>query len=121
MAAVIAPRLEWHLPEPIVEPPRFAGFAAPVATLLARRGFRTDDEVARFLEAGVGTMHPIALMADAEAALDRIDHAIAGGEQIAICSPPAIAWSMRSSAASASAINAIGCIVPTPASRKRAK
>jgi len=84
MAAVIAPRLEWHLPEPIVDPPRFAGFTAPVATLLARRGFRTDDEVGRFLEAGAGTMHPIALMADAEAALDRIDHAIAAGEQIAI-------------------------------------
>jgi len=84
MAAVIAPRLEWHLPEPIVDPPRFAGFTAPVATLLARRGFRTDDEVWRFLEAGAGTMHPIALMADAEAALDRIDHAIAAGEQIAI-------------------------------------
>jgi single-stranded-DNA-specific exonuclease len=84
MAAVIAPRLEWHLPEPIVDPPRFAGFTAPVATLLARRGFQTDDEVECFLEAGAGTMHPIALMADAEAALDRIDLAIAAGEQIAI-------------------------------------
>ena len=84
MAAVIAPRLEWHLPEPIVDPPRFAGFTAPVATLLARRGFQTDDEVGRFLAAGAETMHPIALMADAEAALDRIDLAIAAGEQIAI-------------------------------------
>src|SRR5207245_6559567 len=85
MAAVIAPRLEWHLPEPIVDPPKFAGFTAPVATLLARRGFQTDDEVRRFLEAGVGTMHPIALMADAEAALDRIDHAIATDAQIGTC------------------------------------
>ena len=84
MAAVIAPRLEWHLPEPIVDPPRFAGFTAPVATLLARRGFRTDDEVGRFLEAGTGTMHPIGLMADAEAALDRIDQAMVAREQIAI-------------------------------------
>jgi len=84
MAAVIAPRLEWHLPEPIVDPPKFAGFTAPVATLLARRGFQTDDDVGRFLEAGAGTMHPIALMADAEVALDCIDHAIATGERIAI-------------------------------------
>src|SRR5438309_9558055 len=84
MAAVIAPRLEWHLPEPIVDPPRFAGFTAPVATLLARRGFRTDGEVGRFLEAGTGTMHPIGLMADAEAALDRIDQAMVAREQIAI-------------------------------------
>jgi len=84
MAAVIAPRLDWLLPEPIVDPPTFTGFAAPVATLLARRGYKTDDELVRFLTAGAETMHPIALMADAEAALDRIDRAIAAGERIAI-------------------------------------
>jgi single-stranded-DNA-specific exonuclease len=84
MAAVIAPRLEWLLPEPILDPPTLTGFAAPVATLLARRSLRTDDEVARFLNAGAVTMHPIALMADAEAALDRIEGAIAHGQRIAI-------------------------------------
>jgi single-stranded-DNA-specific exonuclease len=84
MAAVIAPRLEWRLPEPVFDPPSFAGFSAPVATLLARRGIRTDDELARFLAAGEETMHPVSLMADAELALDRIDQAIARGERIAI-------------------------------------
>jgi single-stranded-DNA-specific exonuclease len=84
MAAVIEPRLEWLLPEPILDPPSFAGFTAPVATLLARRGFQTDDELARFLSAGAATMHPISLMADADAALDRVDRAIASGEGIAI-------------------------------------
>jgi len=84
MAAVIAPRLEWLLPEPIVDAPTFIGFTAPVATLLARRGFQTDDQLARFLGADAGTMHPIALMADAEAALDRIDRAMSTGERIAI-------------------------------------
>lgn len=84
MAAVIAPRLEWFLPEPILDPPAFSGFAAPVATLLARRGFRTDEEVDRFLNAGLTTMHPVSLMADAELALDRLDAALARGERIAI-------------------------------------
>jgi single-stranded-DNA-specific exonuclease len=84
MAAVIGPRLEWRLPEPLVDPPSFTGFTAPVATLLARRGIRTDDELGRFLTAGAETMHPISQMADAELALDRIDQAIATGESIAI-------------------------------------
>src|SRR5689334_13855027 len=84
MAAVIGPRLEWRLPEPVFDPPSFAGFGVPVATLLARRGFRTDEDLARFLGAGLETMHPISLMADAERALDRIDRAIAEGERIAI-------------------------------------
>jgi single-stranded-DNA-specific exonuclease len=84
MAAVIAPRLEWLLPEPILDPPTFPGFAAPVATLLARRGLRTQDELVRFLAAGTATMHPIALMTDAETALDRIERAIADGDRIAI-------------------------------------
>src|SRR5437870_6760939 len=84
MAAVIVPRLEWLLPEPILDPPTFAGFEAPVATLLARRGLRTQEEVARFLDAGIATMHPIVLMTDAETALDRIERAIAQGDRIAI-------------------------------------
>ena len=84
MAAVIVPRLAWLLPGPILDPPTFSGFGAPVATLLARRGFGTQEELARFLEAGTATMHPIALMADAEAALDRIERAIAEGDRIAI-------------------------------------
>ncbi len=84
MAAVIVPRLEWLLPEPILDPPTFPGFAAPVATLLARRGFRTQDDLVRFLGAGTATMHPISLMTDAEAALDRIERAIVEGDRIAI-------------------------------------
>jgi len=84
MAAMIAPRLEWLLPEPLFDPPTFSGFTAPVATLLARRGFQTDEDLARFLDAGATTMHPISLMADAEAALDRIDRAIGSDERIAI-------------------------------------
>ena len=81
---MIEPRLVWRLPEPILDPPTFRGFTAPVATLLARRGFHTDDELARFLTAGAATMHPISLMADAGRALDRIDRAIASDERIAI-------------------------------------
>src|SRR4029077_8993505 len=84
MSGVIGPRLEWRLPEPLVDPLIFTGFGAPVATLLARRGIRTEDELARFLAAGAETMHPVSLMADAELALDRIDQAIAMGERIAI-------------------------------------
>lgn len=81
---MIAPRLEWLLPEPIADPPQFAGFGAPISTLLARRGFQTDDQLRLFLEAGAGTMHPVALMADADRALDRIEAAIQVGERIAI-------------------------------------
>jgi hypothetical protein len=81
---VIAPRLEWLLPEPILDPPAFPGFDAPVATLLARRGITTSDQLARFLHAGEAALHPISSMADAEAALDRIEQAVDGGEQIAI-------------------------------------
>src|SRR6476620_9222336 len=84
MAAVIGPRLEWRLPEPVVDPPSFTGFTAPVANLLVRRGIETDDDLVRFLAAGLETMHPISQMADAERALDRIDQAIAASERIAI-------------------------------------
>jgi single-stranded-DNA-specific exonuclease len=84
MAAVIEPRLDWLLPEPILDPPALAGFDAPVATLLARRGIRNQASLDHFLAAGLATMHPIGLMADAEGALDRLDRAIAAGEPIAI-------------------------------------
>ena len=84
MAVVIAPRLEWLLPEPVPDPPAFSGFGRPVATLLARRGFRGDEDLGRFLSAGAGALHDLSRMADAERALDRIDAAIAGGERIAI-------------------------------------
>src|SRR5438477_12599651 len=84
MAAVIVPRLEWLLPEPILDPPTFAGFEAPVATLLARRGLRTQEEVARFLDAGIATMHPIVLMTDAETAPERIERAAAACDRIAV-------------------------------------
>jgi single-stranded-DNA-specific exonuclease len=81
---VILPRLEWLLPEPIPEPPAFVGFARPVATLLARRGFADDAQLDRFLHAGGSSLHDISLMTDADLALDRIEHAIEAGERIAI-------------------------------------
>ncbi len=81
---MIAPRLDWLLPEPVVDPPTFRGFGRPVATLLARRGFRDDAQLIAFLEAGVGALHDLSRMADADRALDRIDLAIARGERIAI-------------------------------------
>jgi single-stranded-DNA-specific exonuclease len=83
---VIAPRLEWILPDPIPNPPDFAtfGFDVPVATLLARRGISTADRLTRFLDAGPDALHPLSLMADADVALDRIEAAVDNGEGIAI-------------------------------------
>ncbi|MGQ0607874.1 MAG: single-stranded-DNA-specific exonuclease RecJ [Chloroflexota bacterium] len=81
---MIAPRLEWLLPEPLAEPPAFAGFGRPVSTLLARRGFMDDTGLRAFLQAGGGALHDLSRMADAERALDRIDAALASGERIAI-------------------------------------
>ncbi len=81
---MIAPRLDWLLPEPFLDPPAFEGFGRPVATLLARRGFRDDPGLRAFLEAGAGAFHDLSRMADAERALDRIDAAIAAGQTIAI-------------------------------------
>jgi single-stranded-DNA-specific exonuclease len=81
---VIAPRLEWLLPEPLLEPPAFAGFGRPVATLLGRRGFRDDAGLSAFLEAGEAALHDVSLMADADVALARIERALAEGERIAI-------------------------------------
>ncbi len=81
---VIAPRLEWLLPEPVVEPPAFTGFGLPVSTLLARRGFRDDATLQAFLQAGAGALHDLSRMADADRALDRIDEALQAGERIAI-------------------------------------
>jgi hypothetical protein len=81
---VIVPRLEWLLPEPFPEPPSLAGFGRPVATLLARRGFRDDAQLSAFLLAGEGSLHDVSLMADADVALDRIERAIEAGERIAI-------------------------------------
>ncbi len=83
MTGVIAPRLEWLLPEPVVAPV-LPGFGAPVATLLARRGIREPTALERFLSASEATLHPVALMADAEPALGRIERAVAAGERIAI-------------------------------------
>ena len=81
---VIPPRLEWLLPEPRFDPPLFAGFGLPVATLLARRGFSGDVDLQRFLQAGEESLHDTSLMADADAALDRVELAIARGQRIAI-------------------------------------
>ena len=81
---MIFPRLEWLLPEPFPEPPPFAGFGRPVATLLARRGFRDDEQLGLFLRAGEASLHDISLMADADVALGRIERAMETGERIAI-------------------------------------
>ena len=81
---MIVPSLEWVLPDPVPEPPSFAGFGPPVSTLLARRGFRDDGQLAAFLGAGAGALHDLSRMADADRALDRIDAAVANGERIAI-------------------------------------
>ena len=56
---MILPRLEWLLPEPFPDPPPFAGFGRPVATLLARRGFRDDEQLDRFLHAGEASLHDV--------------------------------------------------------------
>jgi single-stranded-DNA-specific exonuclease len=84
MDAVIVPSLEWLLPEPVPDPPAFGGFGRPVSTLLARRGFRDDEQLQRFLSAGAGALHDLTRMADARVALDRIDAALEEGERIAI-------------------------------------
>ncbi len=84
MAAVIVPSLEWLLPEPVAEPPTFTGFGRPVCTLLARRGFTSDDQLRRFLDAGAGALHDVSRMADADRAIERIEAAVANAERIAI-------------------------------------
>ncbi|MDQ2674046.1 MAG: single-stranded-DNA-specific exonuclease RecJ [Chloroflexota bacterium] len=81
---MIVPSLEWLLPEPVPDPPAFAGFGRPVATLLARRGFTDDDGLQRFLQAGAGALHDLSRMADADRALQRIRAAVDAGERIAI-------------------------------------
>ena len=81
---MIGPRLEWHLPEPLLDPPAFAGFGRPVATLLGRRGFRDDAQLTAFLEAGMAELHDASLMADADVALRRLERALDAGERIAI-------------------------------------
>ncbi|MDQ2940948.1 MAG: single-stranded-DNA-specific exonuclease RecJ [Chloroflexota bacterium] len=81
---MISPRLEWLLPEPWLDPPAFAGFGPPVATVLARRGFLNDAQLDRFLNAGLEALHDVSVMADASVALDRIDAAIGAGDRIAI-------------------------------------
>lgn len=81
---MIGPRLEWRLPEPLLDPPAFTGFGRPVATLLARRGFRDDAQLAAFLHGGEAALHDISLMADADVALDRLERALDHGERIAI-------------------------------------
>ena len=72
------------LPAPLSEPPAFTGFGRPVATLLARRGFRGDDDLRGFLAAGAGSLHDPLRMADAAVALERVERAIDAGERIAI-------------------------------------
>lgn len=81
---MIAPRQNWILPEPFPDPPSFTGFGRPVATLLARRGFRDDAGLRAFLNAGADALHDVFLMADADAALDRLELALDDGERIAI-------------------------------------
>jgi single-stranded-DNA-specific exonuclease len=81
---VIGPRLEWHLPEPLLDPPGFTGFGRPISTLLARRGFHDEAQLAAFLNAGINALHDWTLMADAEAAIARLEQALDRGERIAV-------------------------------------
>jgi len=81
---MIQPRFEWLLPPPLEQPPSLAGFGAPVATLLARRGQWTDADVSRFLNAGAADLAPLELMTDAGAALDRIEAAVEQRQPMAI-------------------------------------
>lgn len=81
---MIVPSLEWLLPEPVPDPPAFTGFGRPVATLLARRGFRDDTQLRAFLDGGAGALHDVSNMADADRALDRIERAVREREPIAI-------------------------------------
>ena len=82
---MIVPRLEWLLPEPVPEPPAFAGFGRPVATLLARRGFVDDDGLRRFLQAGAGAApRPVAHGRCGSSPSTGSTRAIAAGERIAI-------------------------------------
>ena len=81
---MIRPRTEWLLPAPLDAPPPLAAASQAVATLLARRGILTDDQLARFRHPGPADLHPLALMTDAAAAVDRIEAAVAGGERMAI-------------------------------------
>jgi single-stranded-DNA-specific exonuclease len=84
MGGVIVPSLEWLLPEPVPDPPAFTGFGRPVATLLARRGFRQDEQLRAFLDAGAGALHDLSRMADADVAIARIERAVRDAEPIAI-------------------------------------
>jgi single-stranded-DNA-specific exonuclease len=84
MTAVIEPRLEWILPEPLADPPSLAGFGRPVATLLARRGIRDEMQLAAFLAGTVESLHDVSSMADADVALERLGSALDRGERIAI-------------------------------------
>jgi single-stranded-DNA-specific exonuclease len=81
---VIRPRFSWLLPPPLDDIPTLTGFSAPIATLLVRRGIQTDAQAAHFLSAGAEDLAPLALMTDADAALDRIERAVDGGQPMAI-------------------------------------
>ena len=81
---MIGPRFNWRLPEPLPDPPSFDGFTAPVATLLARRGFSDQAGVDRFIGEDTAGLHPLTAMADAARALDRLEDALGRRERIAI-------------------------------------
>lgn len=82
---MIEPLHEWRLPEPLTDEPRLPGFGLAVATLLARRGITDEIGLAALLpDADSTTLHPIELMADAVATVDRLDRAVRDGERIAI-------------------------------------
>ena len=81
---MIVPQFDWILPEPIQPPPALTGFSAAASTLLVRRGLTTDAQVSRFLSAGAADLHPVTLMTDADAALDRLERALDAGERMAV-------------------------------------
>lgn len=73
----------WLWPEPIAAAP-VAGIPPWVARLLARRGLHAPDEIERYLEPSLSSMEDPSLMADMDAAVQRLMTAIAAREPITI-------------------------------------
>ena len=61
-----------------------AGYPYLVSSVLATRGVTSVEEAAEFLDRDHRLAHSPLLMKDMDAAVDRINHAIALGERIAV-------------------------------------
>src|SRR3954464_1773827 len=60
------------------------GIGTPAAKVLLSRGFTNAVEARRFLQPSLDELHDPLLMRDMPAALERLERAIRGGEQILI-------------------------------------